>query len=57
MEVVFTSHNPNPTQKDKIEICYWTQLIGKVCVNQSIREKLFVSNFHKMTFNKIGIYE
>jgi hypothetical protein len=31
--------------------------MGKICVNQSIRDKLYSTNFNKLTYKKISVYE
>ena len=41
--------------KKGIELAVWVRLAGKICVNQSVRDKLFSLKIHEITFQKMEV--
>lgn len=56
MCATLATENSKLREDQKTEICLWTKLMGKVCLNNSIREKMFGLQTHIMAWNKFTVF-
>lgn len=45
------------SEKEKREICLWAKLMGKVCFNVSIKDKVNALGLHEKVWAKSGVFE